>query len=290
MKERRFEILGILCIATSFLALISMVGYSSYEDPGISPNVKVENPMGILGVFIAYFFIKFSFGYSSFLLPVLGSVWGWWFFSKREASILSRISGYLLGVMLLISVTLGLFETGKYSSSGIEFNYSGLIGGNLANFLVSFFGMIGSSIILLTSWLVLIRGYFSWSFYGPFDSLTNFIKKRQEDRKLVSVEQASEKEKRLHTLDLMQKIEEKQEQDVIVKENDIETTGHDLIGSGEIDANLEPLEKPSEEIFNATGLASGFSSVPVPEDSLSIRKKILMILKILLLKKKTSMI
>ena len=267
MKERRLEILGILCMATSFLALISMVGYNPYEDPGISPNVKVENPMGILGVFIAYFFIKFSFGYSSFLLPVLGSVWGWWFFSKREASILSRISGYLLGVMLLISVTLGLFEIGIYSSSGIEFNYSGLIGGNLANFLVSFFGMIGSSIILLTSWLVLIRGYFSWSFYGPFDSLTNFIKKRQEDRKLVSVEQASEKDKRRHTLDLMQKIEEKQEQDVIIQENDTETTEDDLIGSGEIDATPEPLEKPSEEIFNATGSTSGFSSAPVPEDS-----------------------
>ena len=268
MKERRLEILGILCMATSFLALISMVGYNPYEDPGISPNVKVENPMGILGVFIAYFFIKFSFGYSSFLLPVLGSVWGWWFFSKREASILSRISGYLLGVMLLISVTLGLVEIGIYSSSGIEFNYSGLIGGNLANFLVSFFGMIGSSIILLTSWLVLIRGYFSWSFYGPFDSLTNFIKKRQEDRKLVSVEQASEKEKRRHTLDLMQKIDEKQEQDMIVQENDIETTEDDLIGSGEIDATPEQkLEKPSEEIFNATGSTSGFSSAPVPEDS-----------------------
>ena len=267
MKERRLEILGILCMATSFLALISMVGYNPYEDPGISPNVKVENPMGILGVFIAYFFIKFSFGYSSFLLPVLGSVWGWWFFSKREASILSRISGYLLGVMLLISVTLGLVEIGIYSSSGIEFNYSGLIGGNLANFLVSFFGMIGSSIILLTSWLVLIRGYFSWSFYGPFYSLTNFIKKRQEDRKLVSVEQASEKDKRRHTLDLMQKIEEKQEQDVIIQENDTETTEDDLIGSGEIDATPEPLEKPSEKIFKATGSTSGFSSAPVSEDS-----------------------
>ena len=268
MKERRLEILGILCIATSFLVLISMVGYSPYEDPGISPNVKVENPMGILGVFIAYFFIKFSFGYSSFFLPVLGIVWGWWFFSKREASILSRISGYLLGVILLISVTLGLFEIGMYSSSGIEFNYSGLIGGNLANFLVSFFGMIGSSIILVTSWLVLIRGYFSWSFYGPFDSLTNFIKKRQEDRQLVSVEQSSEKEKRRHTLDLMQKIEEKEEQDVIVNENNIETTGDDLIRSGEIGANPELLEKPNEENFNATGSTSGFSSAPVMEDSL----------------------
>ena len=68
----------------------------------------------------------------------------------------------------------------------------------------------------------------------------------------------------------MQKIEEKQEQDEIVKEND--TTVDDLKGSGEIGTNPEPLEKPSEEIFN-TGSTSGFSSDPIPEDSLSDEKK-----------------
>ena len=266
MKERRLEILGILCMATSFLALISMVGYNPYEDPGISPNVMVENPMGILGVFIAYFFIKFSFGYSSFLLPVLGSVWGWWFFSKREASILSRISGYLLGAMLLISVTLGLFEIGMYSSSGIEFNYSGLIGGNLANFLVSFFGMIGSSIIVLTSWLLLIRGYFSWSFYGPFDSLTNFIKKKQEDRKLVSVEQESEKEKRRHTKDLIRKIEEKQKEEQVIPERYKEVAVDDNSEIEDVDIDSKPTQDSVEEVINDPTVPLETFSAPTPEN------------------------
>ena len=266
MKERRLEILGILCMATSFLALISMVGYNPYEDPGISPNVMVENPMGILGVFIAYFFIKFSFGYSSFLLPVLGSVWGWWFFSKREASILSRISGYLLGAILLISVTLGLFEIGMYSSSGIEFNYSGLIGGNLANFLVSFFGMIGSSIIVLTSWLLLIRGYFSWSFYGPFDSLTNFIKKKQEDRKLVSVEQESEKEKRRHTKDLIRKIEEKQKEEQVIPERYKEVAVDDNSEIEDVDIDSKPTQDSVEEVINDPTVPLETFSAPTPEN------------------------
>jgi len=266
MKERRLEILGILCMATSFLALISMVGYNPYEDPGISPNVKVENPMGILGVFIAYFFIKFTFGYSSFLLPVLGSVWGWWFFSKREASILSRISGYLLGAMLLISVTLGLFEIGMYSSSGIEFNYSGLIGGNLANFLVSFFGMIGSSIIVLTSWLLLIRGYFSWSFYGPFDSLTNFIKKKQEDRKLVSVDHESEKEKRRHTKDLIRKIEEKQKEEQVIPERYKEVAVDDNSEIEDVDIDSKPTQDSVEEVINDPTVPLETFSAPTPEN------------------------
>ncbi len=213
MKERKLEILGILSIAISFLVIVSMLGYNSFEDPGISPNVQVENPMGILGVFIAYFFIKFSFGYSSFFLPILGMIWGWWFFSNKDRSSLRRISVYLLCAMILISISLGLLEINAFANSEIDFNYSGLIGGNLANFLASFFGFIGSVVILLTSWLVLIRGYFSWSFYGPFEFLTNAIKKKNEDRKLISIEKKTEKEKRLHTKDLIKKIEEKQKEE-----------------------------------------------------------------------------
>ena len=72
MKERRLEILGILLVTVSLLILISFFGYNSNEDPGISPNVKIENPLGILGLWISYFFIKLGFVYMSFVLPMLG--------------------------------------------------------------------------------------------------------------------------------------------------------------------------------------------------------------------------
>ena len=220
MKERKLEILGILSIAISFLVIVSMLGYNSFEDPGISPNVQVENPMGILGVFIAYFFIKFSFGYSSYILPILGMVWGWWFFSNKDRASLSRISSYLLFSMILISMSLAIVEISVFENSDIDFKYSGLVGGNLAHFLTSFFGVIGAVVIILTSWLVLIRGYFSWSFYTPFESLTNLIKKKNEDRKIISIEKKNEKEKRLHTKDLIKKIEEKQQQEQYQTQSD----------------------------------------------------------------------
>ena len=239
MKERKLEILGILSIAISFLVIVSMLGYNSFEDPGISPNVQLENPMGILGVFIAYFFIKFSFGYSSYVLPVLGMVWGWWIFSNKDRSSLRKISAYLLCAMILISISLGLLEISVFTNSKIDFKYSGLIGGNLANFLASFFGIIGAVVIIFTSWLVLIRGYFSWSFYGPFESLTNLIKKKNEDRKLISIEKKTEKEKRLHTKDLIKKIEEKQKEEQYHsvsnnEDGDIRTNDED-IGNAEFE-------------------------------------------------------
>jgi len=252
MKERKLEILGILSIAISFLVIVSMLGYNAFEDPGISPNIQVENPMGILGVFIAYFFIKFSFGYSSYILPILGMVWGWWFFSNKDRASLSRISSYLLFSMILISMSLAIVEISVFENSDIDFKYSGLVGGNLAHFLTSFFGVIGAVVIILTSWLVLIRGYFSWSFYTPFESLTNLIKKKNEDRKIISIEKKNEKEKRLHTKDLIKKIEEKQQQEQYQTQSDSllndqdEKVGDDIPEEGIEDTDQD--EKVGDDI------------------------------------------
>ena len=83
-KNRRLEILGILIVSISVFFLISLVGYNANEEPSISPNVKIENPMGILGVFISHFLIKLSFGFASITIPIVGAIWGWFLFSKKK--------------------------------------------------------------------------------------------------------------------------------------------------------------------------------------------------------------
>ena len=72
--------------------LFSLVGYNPNEEPSISPNVKVENPMGILGVAIAHVFIKIGFGYIAILLPFIGFLWGWSLFAKKDLANISRLS------------------------------------------------------------------------------------------------------------------------------------------------------------------------------------------------------
>ena len=61
-NERRLEILGILIIALSIFILVSLLGYSPSEEPSLSPNIQIDNPMGIFGLFISYLFIKKGFG------------------------------------------------------------------------------------------------------------------------------------------------------------------------------------------------------------------------------------
>ena len=92
MKERRLEILGILSISVSLLIFASLIGYNPNEDPGISSSILIDNPMGILGVWIGYFFIKLTFGYSSFILPLIAITWGIWFFTHKDFQAISRVS------------------------------------------------------------------------------------------------------------------------------------------------------------------------------------------------------
>ena len=213
MKEKRLEILGILAVAVSLLVFISLLGYSPNEDPGISPNVRVENPMGILGVWLAYFLIKLTFGYSSFILPLLAISWGIWFFTHKEFEAINRLSGYLMGVVVLSSITLGAAQIFRYGFDDTTFRFSGLIGGLISLFIYDFVGGIGIVIVLLALWLVLARGYFRFSFYEPIKTFLDRIKKKKDERNLVTDQQSIEDEKRRHTQSLISKIDEQSQRD-----------------------------------------------------------------------------
>ena len=173
MKERRLEILGILSVAVSLLIFTSLIGYNSSEDPSISPNILIENPMGIFGVWIGYFFIKLTFGYSSFILPLITITWGFWFFTHKEFQAISRLSGYLIGLVVLSSITMGAAQIVWYGIENITYRFSGMIGGLIAGMIFDFLGAIGIIVILVSLWLILIRGYFGFSFYEPIKLFIN---------------------------------------------------------------------------------------------------------------------
>ncbi len=84
VSDRRLEIFGILTIAVSVFLLFSLLGYNPNEEPLVSPNVKIENPMGILGLVISHFFVKLGFGYVTIIIPFFGLLWGWTLFAKKN--------------------------------------------------------------------------------------------------------------------------------------------------------------------------------------------------------------
>ena len=249
MKERRLEILGILAVAVSLLIIVSLIGYNPSEDPGISPNVRVENPMGILGVWIAYFFIKLTFGYSSFILPLIAITWGIWFFTHKEFEAISRLSGYLVGVVVLSSITVGGAQIFRYGIENTTYHFSGMIGGLIAGMFFDFLGGIGMLIILLALWLVLFRGYIGFSFYTPIKGLIDQFKQKQVEKNLVTEQKQVENEKRLHTQNLISKIDQQRKVDENISELREELDSQETVESDSL--NDIELGEVVEKDFNS---------------------------------------
>jgi len=194
MSMKRQEITGLLLIGLGILVLLSLVSYNTLEEPTISKNVVIGNWMGILGVFIAHYLIKFTIGAAAFVAPVLLMLWGWWIFARRNFKVLLRFTVYVILLALLAAVVLALPAVKDRIISSMGFRYSGLVGGIIAKTLVDFLGFYGTIVFLGVLALVAIRGYFSWSFYGPFDYLLNLHKRTARKRPAdIAAEKAAKK-------------------------------------------------------------------------------------------------
>ncbi len=185
MKEKRQEITGILIIALGILIFLSLISYNPIEEPTISKNVVIHNWMGIVGVFISHYLIKFTFGAVSFVIPVLVILWGWWIFAKRNFKVLLRFSIYVLILSVTVSTALALPAVKQKIISPIGFRYSGFLGGIFAKTLNDFFGFYGTIIIIAVTAIIAVRGYFSWSFYGPFERLVHGKKFKEPELKVA---------------------------------------------------------------------------------------------------------
>ncbi len=206
MKDKRLEISGLLTITVSLFILASLIGFDASEEPVISPNVAISNPMGILGVYVSYFLIKLFIGYSAYAFPFLGLLWGWWQFSKLELKPLVRFSIHFLFFILLTSITFGLaiqIRSPQYP----DFIYSGLSGGIVAVTLVDFLGIVGTGFIVILGYLIIIRSYLNWNFYTPIQSLNDRFRNWQDRRQEAKTAQDVEEEKRRHTQELLNKID-----------------------------------------------------------------------------------
>lgn len=180
MSEKRQEITGLLLIGLGIFVFLSLISYNPLEEPTISKNVVISNWMGILGVFIAHYLIKFTIGAAAFVLPLLLVIWGWWIFAKRNFQVAIRFTIYIVLLALLVSIALALPAVRQRVIDPIGFRYSGYVGGIIAKTFVDFLGFYGAAIFIGLLTLITIRGYFSWSFYGPFEKILNRKQRKRE--------------------------------------------------------------------------------------------------------------
>ena len=190
MNYRRQEIAGILLCVLALFVLLSFLTYNPLETPsGLSPEIAKKNIMGIFGIYISYYLMKFTFGWGTLFLPLIMGIIGYTLFTRREWKPTLRISGYLVGIGVWISIILAWI--GQFWGGMWEAEYPGIAGYMLWNFFIGIFGLYAAVIIFFVFTILLISGISNISIYDSarttFEKLKNKLLDWRERHRLDKV-------------------------------------------------------------------------------------------------------
>lgn len=156
--QRKMQTLGILVMAIAMLATLSIITYTPADDSiirstsfsellaqGSPASVRIQNGLGPLGAFMAYYTVYTTFGYFSIAIPLLLFWYGWRVFCGRKRRALHRLSLLLLPLMAFLSTLTGwLYEVPGW----VSFAWAGTLGSGIAGVLIGLLSGLGAGIML----------------------------------------------------------------------------------------------------------------------------------------------
>ncbi|MBM3251596.1 MAG: DNA translocase FtsK, partial [Candidatus Omnitrophica bacterium] len=147
-KQHINEIKAIVIFAIALLILLSLFSYHK-EDLSFytsHPNVPAKNLIRVFGAYLAEA-LRFPLGLSSYLVVALLLLWSFNKFLSRETGFkISKIFSILVFLLALGS----LFSMTGNQAEEFRFYRGGTVGLVFSDFIVRYFGRIGSYIILFT--------------------------------------------------------------------------------------------------------------------------------------------
>ena len=108
------------------------------------PNVPAHNLIQIFGAYLAGALL-FAIGYSAYFIAIFLFFWSWNKFANRE---MQFSTSKLISFGVIFVVLSSLFSLVGSQLQDIRFARSGIVGIFVSNFLVKYFGLVGSYIIL----------------------------------------------------------------------------------------------------------------------------------------------
>lgn len=154
------EILGILTMALCVLMMLAIITHRPQEQPDTIMDLwrtdRLSNMLGLVGAFVSYYVVTYSFGYAFLAFPILFFVYGWLILTHKSILHANRLAFYILTLMVLVSVWTALpFAVGHQAN----WELSGLLGGMLSQKLYEWLGGFGSItlwVIFSLVWLILV--------------------------------------------------------------------------------------------------------------------------------------
>ena len=175
MNNRKQDIIGILLFILGIFILLSFLSYSYLETPmGLSLGIAQENLMGVFGIYVSYYCMKYFFGWGTLSLPIIIILIGYTLFMRKKWDGVIRISNYLLGLGILVSILIAWF--GSFYGGLWRAEYPGLGGYLLWSLLNDFFGYYPTTIIIVVYAIILGAGFLKISIYSSVIDGTNKIK------------------------------------------------------------------------------------------------------------------
>jgi DNA segregation ATPase FtsK/SpoIIIE, S-DNA-T family len=195
----RKELIGILLFFLVVFTLISLLSYSPY-DPSVN-NAKaageVHNLFGVVGSNIAGIIVAL-FGMASFIIPAAILFISIRFFSNYTGRIIIiTIAGGLL--LIVATASLLAFHEKDFAVFGHDFSPGGIVGISTKAFLVKYYNVTGSVIILALSWVagfVLATGLSVMSILKRFWGISLFAFERVKTNFIMLKERKEKAAKR----------------------------------------------------------------------------------------------
>ncbi len=176
------ETLAILLAVLSICLFASFITYDPLETPGgLSPDIAKTNIMGIFGIYVSYYFIKFTLGYATFIFPIILLWSAYNLFTNKDIKRSNVVSLYLLGIALWVSSFIA--NIGVVNDYWWKADSSGIIGYSITHFMRDIFGSIGYNLLMATSILLLISGLFNISLYEKLNRIKSIIVRKYSDIK-----------------------------------------------------------------------------------------------------------
>ncbi len=234
--DKKKKIIGILIILLSVYLLVSILSFDRRDeslltnladDIIISFNTKIDthNWLGVTGAHIAKFLVKDVLGYFSVVIPSVLLLFGLFFFRKITFRSFIHYSNFAILAALIISSFFGVLRT-NYDVLASTFELAGGIGDILGNFFAGILGGIGSILLLLTSFFILLIISFDIKFENVFSFIKGLFVSSVDKVKDEWEKSADGKEQ---NLDKIKKLGEEKKKKRKDKKPTDEITGSDLM-------------------------------------------------------------
>ncbi|MBN1996284.1 DNA translocase FtsK [candidate division KSB1 bacterium] len=175
IHNRQEELLGILLLVFGVLVFIALFTYDPEELPETVELGYVHNGLGIAGVYIAHYLIRWTIGFPIFFLPFIIISWGINRLLGKDSAMLLRVTIMTFIFSYYVSISFALHDAISSTGGNPAFRFSGWLGGLGARFLLIVFGQYGSVVIFIGVVLLSVLLSTTISIRDIYDAVSSVI-------------------------------------------------------------------------------------------------------------------